>query len=84
MKMFQVSTLQVDGINASGWHLHFISNDKKNGGHVFDFIMKSGKGHISKINEIEIKLPDEPIFDTYSLKQVTDDEVKAVEYGKGE
>ena len=51
---------------------------------MFDFIMKSGKGHISKINEIEIKLPDEPIFDTYSLKQVTDDEVKAVEYGKGE
>jgi acetolactate decarboxylase len=39
---------------------------------------------ISKINEIEIKLPDEPIFDTYSLKQVTDDEVKAVEQGKGE
>lgn len=74
----------MDGINASGWHLHFISNDKKYGGHVFDFIMKSGKGHISKINEIEIKLPDEPIFDTYSLKQVADDEVKAVEQGKGE
>ena len=74
----------MDGINASGWHLHFISNDKKYGGHVFDFIMKSGKGYISKINEIEIKLPDEPIFDTYSLKQVTDDEVKAVEQGKGE
>lgn len=37
----------MDGINASGWHLHFISNDKKYGGHVFDFIMKSGKGHIS-------------------------------------
>ena len=74
----------VDARSESGWHLHFISNDKKYGGHVFDFIMKSGKGHISKINEIEIKLPDEPIFDTYSLKQVTDDEVKAVEQGKGE
>ena len=24
------------------------------------------------------------LFDTYSLKQVTDDEVKAVEQGKGE
>jgi len=27
---------------------------------------------------------DELIFDIYSLKQVTDDEVKAVEQGKGE
>ena len=44
----------MDGINAAGWHLHFISDDKKHGGHVFDVIMKSGKGQISKINEIEI------------------------------
>jgi len=51
---------------------------------VFDVIMKSGKGQISKINEIEIKLPDEPMFDTYSLKQASEDAVKAVEQGKGE
>ncbi|MBO6137579.1 MAG: acetolactate decarboxylase [Lachnospiraceae bacterium] len=72
----------MDGINASGWHLHFISEDRKHGGHVFDIIMKSGKGQISKINSIELKLPDEPIFDTYSLKQASEDEVKAVEQGK--
>ncbi len=72
----------MDGINASGWHLHFISDDKKHGGHVFDIVMKSGKGQISKINSIELKLPDEPIFDTYSLKQASKDEVKAVEQGK--
>lgn len=74
----------MDGINAAGWHLHFISDDKKHGGHVFDVIMKSGNGQISKINEIEIKLPDEPMFDTYSLKQASEDAVKAVEQGKGE
>ena len=72
----------MDGINASGWHLHFISEDRKHGGHVFDIIMKSGEGQISKINSIELKLPDEPIFDTYSLKQASEEEVKAVEQGK--
>ncbi len=72
----------MDGINASGWHLHFISDDRKHGGHVFDIIMKSGKGQISKINSIELKLPDEPVFDTYSLKQASEEEVKAVEQGK--
>jgi len=73
----------MDGINAAGWHIHFISDDKKHGGHVFDIIMKSGKGVISKINSIEIKLPDEPNFDTYTLKQASEDEIKAVEQGKG-
>ncbi|MBQ7160059.1 MAG: acetolactate decarboxylase [Treponema sp.] len=73
----------MDGINASGWHLHFISEDKKHGGHVFNVIMKSGAGRISKINSIELKLPDEPIFDTYALKQASKEAVKAVEQGKG-
>lgn len=73
----------MDGINAAGWHLHFISDDRKHGGHVFDIGMKSGRGSISKINSIEIKLPDEPVFDTYSLKQASEKEIKAVEQGKG-
>lgn len=72
----------MDGINAAGWHLHFISEDRKHGGHVFDISMKSGRGQISKINSIEIKLPDEPVFDTYSLKQASEEEIKAVEQGK--
>lgn len=38
---------------------------------------------MDKINAIEIKLPDEPVFDTYSLKEASEDEVKAVEQGKG-
>ena len=73
----------MDGINAFGWHLHFISDDRAHGGHVFDIIMKSGKGQISKINSIEIKLPEGPMFDTYSLKQASEEEIKAVEQGHG-
>lgn len=73
----------MDGINASGWHIHFISEDKKHGGHLFDLVMNSGKGQISKINSIELKLPDEPVFDTFALKKVSKDAVKAVEQGNG-
>ena len=73
----------MDGINASGWHLHFISEDRKHGGHVFDIILNSAKGEISKINSIELKLPDEPIFDTFALKQASKEALKAVEQGKG-
>lgn len=72
----------MDGINAAGWHLHFVSDDRKLGGHVFEISMKCGKGNLDKINAIELKLPDEPIFDTYSLKEASGDEVKQVEQGK--
>ena len=72
----------MDGINASGWHLHFISKDKKHGGHVFDLSMKQGTALFDKITSIEIKLPHEPAFDTYSLKNISKDEIKSVEQGQ--
>lgn len=33
----------MDGINAAGWHIHFVSDDRQKGGHVFDLKMKSGQ-----------------------------------------
>ena len=72
----------MDGINAPGWHLHFVSEDRQKGGHVFEMSMKSGSGTLDKINSIEIKLPDEPVFDTYSLKEASGNEIKQVEQGK--
>lgn len=72
----------MDGINAPGWHLHFISADKKLGGHVFDVDTLNAKAYINKIMRIHIQLPTEPVFDTYSLKQASKDEIKEVEQGK--
>ena len=72
----------MDGINASGWHLHFVSEDRKNGGHVFDLSMKKGTAYFDKITNIEITLPHEPAFDTYALKGASKDEIKSVEQGK--
>lgn len=72
----------MDGINASGWHLHFVSADRKKGGHVFDISMEKGTACFDKITNIEIKLPYEPAFDTYALKDASKDEIKQVEQGK--
>lgn len=73
----------MDGINAAGWHLHFISEDRKLGGHVFEIKMKHGTGVLDKINSMELQLPKEPVFDTYSLKEASGNEIKEVEQGKG-
>ena len=72
----------MDGINAAGWHLHFVSDDRKHGGHVFDISMVRGKCFLDKINTIELRLPSEPVFDTYSLKEASGNEIKQVEQGK--
>ena len=72
----------MDGINAPGWHLHFVSDDRTCGGHVFDVDIDEAIAEINKIQRIDIQLPTEPAFDTYSLKQASQDEIKEVEQGK--
>ena len=71
----------MDGINMPGWHLHFLSEDKTKGGHVFNVIMKKGLVRLDKISRIEIELPRAAAFDTYSLKQASEEEIKKVEKG---
>ncbi|MBR1861848.1 MAG: acetolactate decarboxylase [Lachnospiraceae bacterium] len=72
----------MDGINASGWHLHFISADRQKGGHVFELELKSAAAKLDKISRIEIQLPTDIEFDIYSLKEASNDEIKQVEQGK--
>ncbi|MCR4646049.1 MAG: acetolactate decarboxylase [Oscillospiraceae bacterium] len=71
----------MDGINVDGWHLHFISADRKHGGHVYDLTMESGTAMFSRQTCIEIQLPHEPSFDTYSLKDAMQSEIADVEKG---
>ena len=72
----------MDGINAAGWHLHFVSEDRKLGGHVFEVSMRHGDCLLQKIDRLDIQLPREAAFDTYSLKEASNDEIAQVEQGK--
>ncbi len=69
----------MDGINMPGWHLHFLSEDKSKGGHVFDVCIRDGVAKVDKISSIDINLPEEASFDTYALKQDLQEEIKSVE-----
>ena len=71
----------MDGINAPGWHVHFLSQDRTRGGHVFDLKIGHGQIWLTRINHIEIQLPSEPAFDTYSLKDASGSDIKKVEQG---
>ena len=71
----------MDGINAPGWHVHFLSEDHERGGHVFDMSLVSGHAVMHRIDCIEIQLPATPAFDTYSLKENFQDDIAEVEQG---
>ena len=71
----------MDGINAAGWHLHFVNDERNKGGHVYEIKMTSGKVRLAKKTRIDIQLPKDPGFDTYSLKSASKDEIKKVEQG---
>ena len=73
----------MDGINASGWHIHFLSQDRTKGGHVFDLNMIQGTVQMLRITRLEIQLPSEPAFDTYALKEASGNDIRKVEQGNG-
>ena len=50
----------MDGINAPGWHLHFMDAERKRGGHVLNFSIDEGKLSFCHANDFQIRLPDSP------------------------
>ncbi|MDP0499320.1 MAG: acetolactate decarboxylase [Verrucomicrobiota bacterium JB022] len=46
------------GINAPGIHLHFVSHDHKQGGHVLEFQLKTGTLSLDRVDELLLRLPD--------------------------
>jgi acetolactate decarboxylase len=54
----------IGDINAAGYHFHFISNDKKLGGHVMEFqTISSLKIEMQKLLNYEFRLPQSKDFD---------------------
>ena len=61
--------------------MHFVYKDTKLGGQVVEASMSSGECQIKRLDRIEIKLPSDPAFDVYALKEASKDEIKEVEQG---
>ena len=48
------------GINAPGWHLHFMDADRKHGGHVVNFALREGDLSLCRASNYHLRLPDSP------------------------
>ena len=52
----------VQGVNVPGYHFHFLTEDRKGGGHILDLQTAGTKADISPIHEVHIALPKGGVF----------------------
>jgi acetolactate decarboxylase len=45
------------GVEVAGFHLHFITDDRRRGGHVLDYRARSGRLRIDTSSELHVELP---------------------------
>ena len=69
----------VEGLNVPGYHLHFITADRKAGGHVLEFIIKDAKLSIDYTSELHMILPDTEEFNSLDLTKSRKEELEEAE-----
>lgn len=66
-------------LNAAGWHFHFVSEDKQNGGHVLDLDIDNAKLTWDNTPGFNMLLPDTQMFPTLDLTTDQSEDIKKVE-----
>ena len=66
-------------LNAAGWHLHFVSKDKKYGGHVLELDVDKAELKIDCTQGFNMQLPDTEMFPTLDLTKDQSGDIKKVE-----
>jgi acetolactate decarboxylase len=69
----------VAGINVPGYHFHFISDDRRQGGHVLGITTGGGAVKIDEIAAFEVALPRSAAFGALDLTGGRSVEIDAVE-----
>jgi len=69
----------IQGINVPGWHLHFISDDKTQAGHILDFTTVGGNLQLDACNRFYMMLPNHDEFAALDLTKDRSAELEKVE-----
>ncbi len=62
-----------------GWHFHFISSDKKMGGHVLGVALKNAQTKIDVISSFKMIVPDRESFNQKKLQEDMSAEIREAE-----
>jgi acetolactate decarboxylase len=69
----------VQGVNVANYHLHYLSADKKQGGHVLGFELEDGTVQVDTLPNFRLLLPDSGAFMKTDLSEKNEDAIHAVE-----
>ncbi len=67
------------GLNSTGWHFHFLSDDKKKGGHVLEVSVKDGEAQLDKTNKFSMILQDDAVFQKMNLARDMSEDIRSAE-----
>jgi acetolactate decarboxylase len=70
------------GLNVPGFHLHFLTEDRRAGGHVLDLVLTRGEAAIDATARFHLELPTDAAFLRADLGQDHGDELDRAERGK--
>jgi acetolactate decarboxylase len=66
-------------VNVAGYHWHFLSDDKKTGGHVLACEFDNGSLQFDECSTIVIHIPNTPEFDHFNAGEVSDEDIETIE-----
>ncbi|WP_229313166.1 acetolactate decarboxylase [Larkinella terrae] len=66
-------------VNVPGFHFHYLANDHKSGGHIFDFTATELTVEIDKIQGYTVELNTHADFDKVGLEKDRQEELKKIE-----
>ena len=69
-------------MNNHGWHLHFISDDRKIGGHVLDLAFDDTECLLTRTDSMNIIIPGTEPFQSMDLSQDQEKDIKSIEGGR--
>lgn len=71
----------MDRLNAVGWHFHFISDDRKCGGHMLNLKFDSAEAKWDYTDGFSMVLPENEMFNGFDLTVDQTEDIKRVETG---
>ena len=69
----------VNGVNAPGWHLHFVDTARQHGGHVVNFSLRNGELRFCHADDFQIHLPAPEALSGLDLSRDWSKELKRAE-----
>jgi acetolactate decarboxylase len=69
-----------EGIEVSGYHLHFITADRKRGGHVLECRPRRARVQLDPSSDLHVELPPGVDFSAPEVEQSTRDALNRVEH----